>query len=148
MHQPYYGDDVAKKTKMPWVFLHSIKDYYDMPYILSQYDGIKATFNLVPSLLVQIKSYSDDTANDELLEIIKEDVELLEQKEIEKLEEYLFLSNEENLIKPLWRYNELYIKYLKSDKSLEDFTFEEIVDTEVLFLLSWPLFPVWLVALG
>ncbi len=137
MHQPYYGDDVAKKTKMPWVFLHSIKDYYDMPYILSQYDGIKATFNLVPSLLVQIKSYSDETANDELLEIIKQDVELLQHKEIEKLEEYLFLSNEENLIKPLWRYNELYIKYLKSHKSLQDFTFEEIVDTEVLFLLSW-----------
>lgn len=137
MHQPYYGDDVAKKTKMPWVFLHAIKDYYDMPYMLSGFDGIKATFNLVPSLLVQIKSYSDDSANDELLEVIKKDVELLDKKEIEKLQEYLFLSNEENLIKPLWRYNELYVKYLKAHKSLQNFTFEEIVDTEVLFLLSW-----------
>jgi len=137
MHQPYYGDDVAKKTKMPWVFLHAIKDYYDMPYILSQFEGIKGTFNLVPSLIVQINAYSQNTANDELLEIIKKDVELLLQKDIEKLEEYLFVSNEENLIRPLWRYNELHMKYLKAYKSLKDFTYEEIVDAEVLFLLSW-----------
>jgi galactose-1-phosphate uridylyltransferase (family 1) len=137
MHQPYYGDDIAKKTKMPWVFLHAIKDYYDMPYIVSRYDGIKATFNLVPSLLVQIKKYSNGTANDELLETLKEDVELLTSKDIEKLEEYLFLSNEANLIQPLWRYNELYVKYLKAQKSLKEFSCEEIIDAEVLFLLSW-----------
>ncbi len=137
MHQPYYGDDVAKKIKMPWVFLHAIKDYYDIPYILSRYSGIKATFNLVPSLLVQIQAYSNYAGNDELLEVIKKDVKGLNKKDIERLEEYLFLSNEENLIQPLWRYNELYIKYQKSNRSLKDFTFEEIVDSEVLFLLSW-----------
>jgi len=137
MHQPYYGDDVAKKTKMPWVFLHSIKDYYDIPYILSQHPNLKATFNLVPSLLLQIQSYSEDRANDELLEVLKEDVEVLTPKDIEILEEYLFVSNEENLIKPLWHYNELYVKYLKSNKTLQNFSSEEIVDAEVLFLLSW-----------
>ncbi len=137
MHQPYYGDDIAKKTKMPWVFLHSIKDYYDMPYILSQYEGLKATFNLVPSLIVQMKSYGDNTANDELLETLKKDAEALLPNDIVALEEYLFVSNEENLIKPLWRYHELYMKYLKSHKTLKDFSLEDIVDAEVLFLLSW-----------
>ena len=137
MHQPYYGDDLAKKIKMPWVFLHAIKDYYDMPLTLSRYDGIKATFNLVPSLLIQIESYGNKTANDELLLIIQEDVELLDEAQRKKLEEYLFLSHEEHAIKPLWRYHELYTKFLASSRTLEVFDSQEIVDSEVLFLLSW-----------
>lgn len=137
MHQPYYGDDVAKKTKMPWVFLHAIKDYYDMPYMLSHFSGLKATFNLVPSLIAQIQAYSNDSANDELLETFREDVEILNHKDMERLEEYLFLSNKENLIQPLWHYNELYIKYLKAHKTLREFSSEDIVDAQVLFLLSW-----------
>ena len=71
MHQPYYKDDKAKQTLMPWVFLHSIKDYYDIPWYGSKFSSIKATYNLVPSLIYQIKSYIDNSANDKLLEIIK-----------------------------------------------------------------------------
>ena len=33
---------------MPWVRLHAIKDYLDMPLNAAKYDGIKVTFNLVP----------------------------------------------------------------------------------------------------
>jgi len=31
MHQPLYIKD--NEINMPWVFLHAIKDYYDMPYL-------------------------------------------------------------------------------------------------------------------
>ena len=137
MHQPYYGDDLGKTIKMPWVFLHAIKDYYDMPLTLSKYEGIKATFNLVPSLLMQIESYGNQTANDELLMVLQEDVELLEETQRKKLEEYLFASHEEYAIKPLWRYHELYTKFLRSSKTLAGFEPQEILDSEVLFLLSW-----------
>ncbi|HHD81512.1 MAG TPA: hypothetical protein ENK99_08015, partial [Campylobacterales bacterium] len=36
MHQPLYlKDDIID---MPWVFLHAIKDYFDMPYLIEKTD--------------------------------------------------------------------------------------------------------------
>ena len=37
MHQPYYKDDFQNQYMLPWVFLHGIKDYYDMPWYLAPY---------------------------------------------------------------------------------------------------------------
>ncbi len=137
MHQPYYIDDGNKKIIMPWVFLHCIKDYYDMPYYLQKYPKIKATFNLVPSLLEQIKAYKEEKTTDKLFEVMQKEVSSLSEYELEQLFEYLFLSNYENMIKPLKRYNELYLKY-QANQSFENlFSQEEINDLEVLFLLSW-----------
>jgi alpha-amylase/alpha-mannosidase (GH57 family) len=137
MHQPYYMDESNHKISMPWVFLHCLKDYYDMPYYLQKHTKIKATFNLVPSLLEQIQAYSKNEYKDKLLEIMQKEVEFLSEYETEKLFEYLFLSNYENMIKPLKRYDELYLKY-QSHQSFEGiFTQEEILDLEILFLLSW-----------
>ena len=137
MHQPYYKDDSNNKVVMPWVFLHCLKDYYDMPYYLEQHGKIKATFNLVPSLLEQIIAYSTHEAEDKLLEVIKKETNLLSEYEITLLLEYLFLSNYDNMIKPLKRYHELYLRYQEAQGCEGLFTFDEILDLEVLFLLSW-----------
>ncbi|MFA7083215.1 MAG: glycoside hydrolase family 57 protein [Arcobacteraceae bacterium] len=137
MHQPYYKDDHTNKIGMPWVFLHAIKDYYDMPYYLQKHNKIKATFNLVPSLLVQIEDYANHTANDKLLDALKKEVSTLSEYEIAYLMEYLFLSNYENMIKPLQRYYELYLQYKQASCYDDLFTLQEILDLEVLFLLSW-----------
>jgi alpha-amylase/alpha-mannosidase (GH57 family) len=51
MHQPFYY--YKNKIYLPWVFLHAIKDYYDMANIASKYN-VKVSFNLTPSLLVQL----------------------------------------------------------------------------------------------
>lgn len=56
MHQPFYLHPDTKKFMMPWVRLHGLKDYLDMPLLAEKYN-IKATFNLVPSLLDQIEMY-------------------------------------------------------------------------------------------
>jgi len=57
MHQPYYFDSKNRKFAMPWVRFHALKDYLDMPLLAADYN-IKATFNLVPSLVDQIELYS------------------------------------------------------------------------------------------
>jgi alpha-amylase/alpha-mannosidase (GH57 family) len=137
MHQPYYKDDSNNKIVMPWVFLHCLKDYYDMPYYLEQHGKIKATFNLVPSLLEQINAYSTQNGEDKLIEAIKKEPHLLSEYEITLLLEYLFLSNYDNMIKPLKRYHELYLRYQEAQKCEGLFTLDEILDLEVLFLLSW-----------
>ena len=136
MHQPYYKDDKANTTLMPWVFLHAIKDYYDLPWYGSQFENLKATYNLVPSLISQIESYINHTANDKLLEMLKVDIEQLSKNDIEYLQSYLFLSNEHNMIKPLKRYYELFLKY-NVHNTILDFSHNELLDLEVLFLLSW-----------
>lgn len=136
MHQPYYKDDKAKQTFMPWLFLHAIKDYYDIPWYGSKFPSIKATYNLVPSLIYQLKSYINNDANDKLIEILKKEINKLSKSEINYLESYLFSSNEKNMIKPLPRYYELYLKYNLYNKRF-DFSYNELLDLEVLFLLSW-----------
>lgn len=136
MHQPYYKDDIAKKTKMPWVFLHAIKDYYDLPYYLSKFENIKATFNLVPSLIAQLDTYIKGDDNDKFLYIIKKDISTLTEDELSYIQEYLFFSNEDNMIKPFSRYVTLHDKY-KKDGTFKNFLVDELLDLEVLFLLSW-----------
>lgn len=137
MHQPYYKDDYTKATLMPWVFLHATKDYYDIPWYMENYPSIKATFNLVPSLLSQIEEYINGEANDKFIEYLKKEPYSLSNEERLFLEEYLFLPTEQHMIKPFPRYHELLIKFRANNNSLSNFNNEEIIELETLFLLSW-----------
>ena len=58
-HQPYYPDDVAGETLMPWVRLHGTKDYYGMAMHVKEVPEFRCTINLVPSLLVQLQAYTE-----------------------------------------------------------------------------------------
>ncbi len=131
MHQPYYRDDLSGEIVMPWVFLHAIKDYYDMPWYLEKFPNIKATFNLVPSLLVQLSAYEDINVNDKFLKTLRLRVDELSKKNRSYIIEYLFFSNEHNMIKPFARYYELFLKKGR------DFTDSELLDLQTLFILSW-----------
>jgi len=57
MHQPYYFNPETQKFQMPWVRLHGLKDYLDMPLAATRQKNTRVTFNLVPSLLDQIELY-------------------------------------------------------------------------------------------
>ena len=64
-HQPFYKDRVEGRYRMPWVRLHGTKDYYGMARLLRDAGGeVKATVNLVPSLIEQIEDYVAGTAAD------------------------------------------------------------------------------------
>ncbi|MCX7760458.1 MAG: glycoside hydrolase family 57 protein [Hydrogenothermaceae bacterium] len=137
MHQPYYKNPEDNRFEMPWVFLHAIKDYYDMPYLVEKF-GIKATFNLVPSLVVQLKEY-ENPRSCKFLDIWLKPVEKLIDQEKSYLLRYLFASNYENMIKPLDRYYQLFMKKHRIDESHlpQLFDNQEFLDLEVLFILSW-----------
>ena len=57
-HQPYYKDPQTNEYLLPWVRMHSTKDYFDMAAVLDFFPKIKQTFNLTPSLMGQIIDYS------------------------------------------------------------------------------------------
>src|SRR5207249_8846265 len=69
MHQPYYKDDLTSTYLLPWVRLRSAKDYYKMPALLDAYPSVRATFNLVPSLLAQIEDYGKEESVDLFLNL-------------------------------------------------------------------------------
>ena len=69
MHQPFYEDLVTHEHILPWVRLHALKDYYGMVALLRDFPGIRVTFNLVPSMLVQLEAFASDRARDRFLEL-------------------------------------------------------------------------------
>src|SRR5881392_2204406 len=69
MHQPFYEDLVTHDHILPWVRLHALKDYFGMVALLREFPGVKVTFNLVPSLLVQLEAFAANRASDRYLEV-------------------------------------------------------------------------------
>src|SRR6266508_2763703 len=67
MHQPYYEDLATREHILPWVRLHALKDYYGMVALMREFPRVKATFNLVPSLLVQLEAFASGRARDRFL---------------------------------------------------------------------------------
>lgn len=140
MHQPYYKDDMQNEYKMPWVFLHAIKDYYELPYYLSKFETIKATFNLVPSLIEQLEEYEKGFVNDVFLSSLQKEVSILTHSERDFLAKTLFFSNLKTMIHPFPRYRELNAKknsYKEHKDFVDNLENAELLDLEVLFLLSW-----------
>jgi alpha-amylase/alpha-mannosidase (GH57 family) len=69
MHQPYYEDLATGEHILPWVRLHALKDYYGMVALLREFPKVRMTFNLVPSLLVQLQAFAEGRARDRVLEL-------------------------------------------------------------------------------
>ena len=69
MHQPFYKNLVTGEYRLPWTRMHALKDYYGMVKILEEFPEIHQTFNLVPSMAVQIEDYAKGTAVDPFLRI-------------------------------------------------------------------------------
>ncbi len=58
MHQPYYFDPAGGYYRLPWTYLHAIKDYTDMAAHLEAVEGARAVVNFTPILLEQIDDYA------------------------------------------------------------------------------------------
>ncbi|MDM8568003.1 glycoside hydrolase family 57 protein [Thiotrichales bacterium HSG1] len=57
MHQPAYFDSCSNQYKLPWTYLHGIKDYVDMAAHLEAVPNACAVVNFAPTLLEQIDDY-------------------------------------------------------------------------------------------
>ncbi|PLX93766.1 MAG: glycoside hydrolase [Desulfuromonas sp.] len=57
MHQPYYRDALDGDYRLPWVYLHAIKDYADMVAHLEAFPMARVVVNFAPVLLEQLDDY-------------------------------------------------------------------------------------------
>jgi len=137
-HQPpYFISD--KESLLPFVFLHSIRDYIDFPYLLKSYEDIHMNFNFTPVLLEQIINLRKDP----FLKIALKPVEELNVEEKYFLLKNFFSNNWENAIKPIPRFYELLIlrgmeaTKEKLKEKVKAYKSQDFLDLEVLFYLSW-----------
>src|SRR5258706_2590891 len=137
MHQPYYKDDLTSTYLLPWVRLRSSKDYYKMPALLDGYPNIKATFNLVPSLLAQIEDYGREESTDLFLNLSRRDAAELSTEEREFILRWMRESPRTLRVQQSPRYLELASRPLDAQ-----FTTQEMRDLQVWFNLAW-CDPVW-----
>src|SRR5687768_11783260 len=133
MHQPFYEDLATGEHILPWVRLHAIKDYWGMAALLREFPRVRVTFNLVPSLLVQIQSFAEDRAQDRHLGIGLKPAETLTPSERAFLIENGFHAPFDRMIKPQPRYAELHHRR----RQPESFTTADLRDLQVLHKLVW-----------
>ncbi len=58
MHQPSYRDAGSGRYRLPWTYLHGIKDYVDMVALLEKVPEARAVVNFTPTLLEQLSDYA------------------------------------------------------------------------------------------
>lgn len=119
MHQPYYRDPATGGMILPWVRLHCLKDYYDLPARLQKYDRLKMTFNLVPSLIEQIDLYVDGKTTDRHLELTKKPTTELSREDKAEIFRSFFTANHKNMIEPYPRYRKFYKKLVDCNMDAE-----------------------------
>jgi alpha-amylase/alpha-mannosidase (GH57 family) len=140
MHQPFYKDLAEGTTSMPWVRLHTLKDYYGMVAILRDFPSIPVPFNLVPSLVVQLEDYASGAAHEQAYEIAFKPVEELTAEERESLLRVAFRVNRENLLNRYPRFRELHVKAEAADPpsaAAHLFASQDLRDLQVLSQLAW-----------
>ena len=137
MHQPYYKDDLTSTYLLPWVRLRSAKDYYKMPALLDGYPNVRATFNLVPSLLAQIEDYGKEESVDLFLNLSKRAAGDLSAEERDFVLRWMRESPRALRVQQSPRYLEL-----ASRSPDAQYTTADIRDLQVWFNLAW-CDPVW-----
>jgi alpha-amylase/alpha-mannosidase (GH57 family) len=133
MHQPIYKDYASGKYQLPWVYLHTTRDYYEMPHLVQPFDRIKATFNLTPCLIEAIRDYARGEADDEWLKHLQKLPEQMSEEEKRFLLANFFFVDSDRYIEPQPRYKELFLKRGRP----EAFSPAELRDLQVLFHLAW-----------
>ncbi len=108
MHQPFYKNLWSGEYNLPWTRLHALKDYAGMVRILEEFPRVHQTFNLVPSMLVQIEEYAAGVASDPFLTVATTPAESLTESQRIFMHRYFFQANVERMISRYPRYRELY----------------------------------------
>lgn len=129
MHQPDYRDG-SGIMQMPWVFLHAIKDYYDMPWMMARHSSVKATFNITPTLIQQLKLYYiQPQASDRFLALWSVHPSSLAEEDRKWVIKICKSATAKTMFESSARYREHHTQ--------EHFNNSELIDLEMLFVLSW-----------
>src|SRR5215472_8408247 len=141
MHQPYYKDLVTGEYRLPWVRMHALKDYYGMVKLLEEFPGLHQTFNLVPSLMVQVQDYVSGAARDPFLDAASRPAAEMGLNEKTFALRYLFQANVDNLIARYPRYRQLWQEFHTRLQDVpaaaQRIRNNDLTDLQVLSQIAW-----------
>ncbi len=143
MHQPFYQDLVTGEHILPWVRLHALKDYWGMVALMREFPDVKVTFNLVPSMLVQLEAFAKDEARDRHLELGLKRADELTEDERGFCVEQFFHAHRPRMIDPYPRYAELLVRRGPNGSGLSGraqaalFSTDDLRDLQVWHKLAW-----------
>ena len=139
MHQPFYKDLVSGEYKLPWTRLHALKDYYGMVEMLGEFPDVRQTFNLVPSMMVQVAEYARGEARDPYLEVALKPAEALTAADQAFLMQQCSLPHPPRMIQPFPRLAGLYetSRSQNGPAGRSRFSTQDFRDLQVLSQLVW-----------
>ena len=144
MHQPYYEDLATHEHILPWVRLHALKDYYGMVALLREFPNVRMTFNLVPSLLVQLEAFAEGRARDRFLELSLTPATALDDRDVDFILENFFHAQRQHMIDAYPRYGELLARRGGALATVADrraaaarFSPDDLRDLQVWHKLAW-----------
>ncbi len=143
MHQPFYRDTTTGDCVQPWVRLHGIHSYYDMLKLYEEFGDICTNINFVPSLLKQLRAYTENNASDKFLEYTLVDAKELNPTQKMFILRNFFMINPDRLIRPYPRYWKLYnqrgvdISKIDFQDAIRYFSWKDYLDIQVYYNLVW-----------
>jgi alpha-amylase/alpha-mannosidase (GH57 family) len=143
-HQPDYTDPATGAASMPWTRLHALKDYADMAAFLARHPSVRATFNVVPTLLDQLQSIATGGVSpDPFLALALKDPADLSFEERAFVIGHFFSMNRDRMAASLKRLNELHALRGHAPASaigqpeVTRFDDQALLDLQVLFHVAW-----------
>jgi alpha-amylase/alpha-mannosidase (GH57 family) len=139
MHQPQYRDPETGQYLLPWTRLHATKDYWGMVKLLEEFPKFHATFNLVPSLCMQLEEYASGTFREPWFDLAFKKAEELTRDDKSEILARAFHLNHERLMSRWPRFVELYewSRGAGGAQALVTFTPRDWRDLQVLSQLAW-----------
>jgi alpha-amylase/alpha-mannosidase (GH57 family) len=139
MHQPQYRDPETGIYVLPWTRLHATKDYWGMVKLLEEFPKFHATYNMVPSLCMQLEEYATGTFNDPWFTVAFKPAESLRAEDKREILERAFQVNHERLMSRWPRFVELYewSRGAGGAQALVTFTARDWRDLQLLSQLAW-----------
>jgi len=119
---------------LPWVRLHALKDYIDLPLVLAATPTIPHTINVVPSLLSQVDAYAAG-AVDDVQDLCRRDAATLSELEIAHLATFVLALQGTTLHHPLPRLQQLMTQ--ATDHGVASWSVADVRDVQVLYTLAW-----------
>jgi alpha-amylase/alpha-mannosidase (GH57 family) len=138
MHQPQYRDPTTGEYILPWTRLHALKDYWGMVHMLEEFPRVHATFNIVPSLALQLEEYASGAFRDSWFEAAFAPGDNLCPTMRQEILTRAFQANHQNMIYRWPRFGALYEESRNAGgAALVRFAAREWRDLQVLSQLAW-----------
>src|SRR5437867_5284106 len=139
MHQPQYRDPESGRYVLPWTRLHALKDYWGMVDVLREFPNFHATFNVVPSLGMQLEEYASCSFKEPWFSLAFKNTDELTREDKAEIIARAFQVNHERLMSRWPRFVELFewSRPAGGAQALVSFTPRDWRDLQLLSQLAW-----------